>query len=245
MINKRKKKYFTLLIALGLFLITASISWAKSEKPIVITAEEIRERAENFLINNLDWPPESMDIKVRYEAKDLSFKEGNLSLVFDMRKNSRAIGRIPLTVQVKLNDKFIRRLRVDAKVGVYQDVVKTVNSIQRGNVISESDVIIERTRSEKIFQNVATQLDKVIGKAAKKNIQIGKIIKIRDMKEVPTIKRGSRVRIIAKRGSMRITAPGAAREDGFKNSIVQVVNLETKKLVYAEVIDANTVEVKF
>ena len=44
---------------------------------------------------------------------------------------------------------------------------------------------------------------------------------------------------------MRITAPGAVREDGFKNSIVQVVNLETKKLVYAEVIDANTVEVKF
>ena len=88
-------------------------------------------------------------------------------------------------------------------------------------------------------------MDKVIGKAAKKNIQIGKIIKIRDIKEVPTIKRGSRVKIIAKRGSMRITAPGAAREDGFKNSIVQVVNLETKKLLYAEVIDANTVEVKF
>ena len=245
MINKRKKKYFTLLIALGLFLITASISWAKSEKPIVITAEEIRERAENFLMNNLDWPPESMDIKVRYEAKDLSFKEGNLSLVFDMRKNSRAIGRIPLTVQVKLNDKFIRRLRVDAKVGVYQDVVKTVNSIQRGNVISESDVIIERTRSEKIFKNVATQLDKVIGKAAKKNIQIGKIIKFRDIKEVPTIKRGSRVMIVAKRGTMRITAPGAVREDGYKNSVVQVVNLETKKLIYAEVINANTVEVKF
>ena len=245
MINKNKNKWFTFLLALGLFLITTSISWAKTEKPIVITAEEIKERAENYLINNLDWPPDSMDIKVRYEAKDLSFKEGDLSLEFNMRKNSRAIGRIPLTVQVKLNDKFIRRLRVDAKVGVYQDVVKTVNSIQRGKVISESDVIIERTRSEKIFKNVATQLNKVIGKAAKKNIQIGKIIKFRDIKEVPTIKRGSRVMIVAKRGSMRITAPGAVREDGFKNSIVQVVNLETKKLIYAEVINANTVEVRF
>ncbi len=152
MINKRKKKYFTFLIALGLFLITASITWAKSEKPIVITAEEIRERAENFLMNNLDWPPESMDIKVRYEAKDILFKEGELHLDFNMRKNSRAIGRIPLTVQVKLNDKTIRRLRVDARVGVYQDVVKTVNSIPRGNVISASDVIVERTRSEKIFK---------------------------------------------------------------------------------------------
>jgi flagella basal body P-ring formation protein FlgA len=245
MINKNKNKWFTCLLALGLLLITTSISWAKPEKPIVITAKEIRERAENYLINNLEWPPESMDIKVRYEAKDLLLKEGDLSLEFDMRKNSRAIGRIPLTVQVKLNDKYIRRIRVDAKVGVYQDVVKTVNSIQRGNVISELDVIVERTRSEKIFKNVATQLDKVIGKAAKKNIQVGKIIKFRDIKEVPTIKRGSRVMIVAKRGTMRITAPGAVREDGYKNSVVQVVNLETKKLIYAEVINANTVEVKF
>ena len=36
-----------------------------------------------------------------------------------------------------------------------------------------------------------------------------------------------------------------AREDGFKSSIVQVVNLETKKTVYAEVINSNTVEVNF
>jgi len=245
MINKYKNKWFTILLATSLVLITNSMSWAKSEKSIVITAEEIRERAENFLINNLDWPPESMDIKVRYEAKDILFKEGELHLDFNMRKNSRAIGRIPLTVQVKLNDKTIRRLRVDARVGVYQDVVKTVNSIPRGNVISASDVIVERTRSEKIFKNVATHLDKVIGQAATKNIQVGKIIKFRDLKQVPTIKRGSRVMIVAKRGTMRITAPGAVREDGFKNSIVQVVNLETKKLIYAEVINANTVEVRF
>jgi flagella basal body P-ring formation protein FlgA len=44
---------------------------------------------------------------------------------------------------------------------------------------------------------------------------------------------------------MKITAPGTAREDGFKNKIVQVVNLETKKTVYAEVINSKTVEVRF
>ena len=152
MINKYKNKRFTILLAAGLLLITTSISWAKSEKPIVVTAEEIRERAENFLINNLDWPPESMDIKVNYKAKDLLLQEGDLLLDFNMRNNSRAIGRIPLTVTVKLNDKFIKRLRVDAKVGVYQDVVKTVNSIQRGDVVGVSDVIVERTRSEKILK---------------------------------------------------------------------------------------------
>ena len=44
---------------------------------------------------------------------------------------------------------------------------------------------------------------------------------------------------------MKITAPGAVREEGFKNSVVKVVNLETKKTIYAEVLSANTVKVQF
>jgi flagella basal body P-ring formation protein FlgA len=146
---------------------------------------------------------------------------------------------------VKVDDKFIKRLRVNANVAVYQDVVKTINSLQRGNIIGTSDVVIERTRTERLLRDIPTSLDKVIGKAATRNIQNGKIVKFRDLKKVPTVKRGARVIILARRGTMKITAPGTVREDGFKNSIVQVVNLETKKTIYAEVINGNTVEVRF
>ncbi|MBT4127085.1 MAG: flagellar basal body P-ring formation protein FlgA, partial [Nitrospina sp.] len=159
--------------------------------------------------------------------------------------NPRGIGRISLTLIVKVDQKFIKRLRVNARVGVYQDVVKIVNALQRGNVIRESDIVIERTRTERLIRNTPTALDKVIGQAATRNLQAGNIVKFRDLKKVPTIKRGARVIILARKGSMKITASGTAREDGFKNSIIQVVNLETKKTIYAEVINSKTVEVSF
>ena len=245
MIKKYKKKGFAVLLVMGILLIASSIAWAKTENTRTVTSQEIRESAENYLINSLDWDPESMDISIKYEARDLELPEGKLLLDFVKINNPRGVGRIPLTALVKVDGKFIKRLRVNAKVAVYQDVVKTVSSIQRGNVISVSDVVVERTRTERVLKDIPTTLDKVIGQAATRNLQNGKIVKFRDLKKVPTVKRGSRVIILARKGSVKITAPGTVREDGFKNSIVKVVNLETKKMVYAEVINSNTVEVKF
>jgi len=245
MIKKNKEKWFASFLAIVFLLITVSITFAKSEDTRTITAQEIRESAENYLINSLDWDPESMDIEINYDSKDLVVPEGKLLLDFGKTNIHRGVGRIPLTILLKIDNKFFKRLRVNAKVGIYQDVVKTVNSLQRGNVISTSDVVIERVRTERILKDIPTTLDKVIGQAATRNLQNGKIVKFRDLKKVPTVKRGSRVIILARKGSMKITAPGTAREDGFKNSIVQVVNLETKKMVYAEVINSNMVEVKF
>ena len=233
------------MLAIVLFCVTSSTVWAESENKRTITTHEIKESTKNYLLSHLDWDPESMDIEVSYDGKDLILPSGKMTLDFAMLSNSRRVGRIPLTAQVKVNDKFIKRLRINAKVAVFQDVVRTINSVQRGNIIGNSDVIVERVRTERLLRDIPTQLNKVIGKEATRNLQTGQIVKFRDFKKVPLVERGSRVIILATKGPMKITAPGAVREEGFKNSIVQVVNLETKKIIYAEVVSANTVEVKF
>jgi len=245
--KKYNKNWIALVIGIGLWVMTGSILWAETEntKTLTITSQDIRESAENYLINHLDWDPESMDIQINYEASDIKVPEGKLLLDYGRINNPRIVGRITLTLLVKVDEKFIKRVRVNASVGVYQDVVKIVNSLQRGNVISESDIVIERTRTERLIRNTPTALDKVIGQAATRNLQAGNIVKFRDLKQVPTIKRGARVIILARKGSMKITTSGTAREDGFKNSIIQVINLETKKTIYAEVINSKTVEVSF
>jgi len=233
------------LLAMALFCFQSSIVWAEVESKRTVTTQEIKERAKKYLESHLDWNPGSMDIEVSYDGKDLILPAGKIILDFGTLNNSRRVGRIPLAAQVKVDDKFIKRLRMNAKVAVFQDVVRTINSVQRKNIIGQSDVTVDRVLTERLLKDIPNQLDKVIGQEATRNLQTGQIIKFRDFKKVPLVERGSRVIIVATKGSMKITAPGAVREAGFKNSIVQVVNLGSKKTVYAEVLNANTVEVKF
>ena len=54
-----------------------------------------------------------------------------------------------------------------------------------------------------------------------------------------------KILIMAKKGGMTITAPGILKEDGFKNAMVQVLNIDSKKIIYGRLVDANTVKVKF
>ncbi|KMP10831.1 hypothetical protein UR09_03405 [Candidatus Nitromaritima sp. SCGC AAA799-A02] len=243
--NNSKNKLICILTALALWMAPGLEAQAEPGKKRTVTVEEIKQGAEDFLMSRLDWDSDSLDVAIDYDGKDLILPDGELAMDYGMPKNSRSIGRIPLTLQVKVDDRFIRRVRLNSQVAVYQDVVKVANPVNRGKVVESRDVSIERIRSERILKDVPSQLEEVVGQEATRNLRKGKILNLRDLKKAPLVVRGSRVLIVAKKGSMKITAPGTVREEGFKNSIVQVLNLATKKKVYGEVIDANTVEVKF
>ena len=194
--------FFTIAFsAVGLMIIASHAAWAESESKRTVTTQEIKKYAENYLVSHLDWKPESMDIEVSYDGKDLILPAGNMTLDFGTLNNSRRVGRIPLIAQVKVDDKFIKRLRMNAKVAVFQDVVRITNSIQRNNIISQSDVVVERVRTERLLKDIPTRLNKVIGQKATQNLQKGKIVKFRDLKRVPMVERGSRVVILATKGS--------------------------------------------
>ena len=100
MIKKNKNKWRTILLAIGFLLMSGSSVWAKSDATKAITSQEIRESAENYLINHLDWNPESMDIEINYQAKDLVVPAGKVVLDFGRKNIARGVGRIPLTVLV-------------------------------------------------------------------------------------------------------------------------------------------------
>jgi len=76
-------------LGIGFLLMAGANAWANSEDTRTITSQEIRERAENYLINHLDWNPESMDIEINYQARDLVVPAGKLLLDFGRVNNPR------------------------------------------------------------------------------------------------------------------------------------------------------------
>ena len=61
----------------------------------------------------------------------------------------------------------------------------------------------------------------------------------------PLVKRGDLVTIIAQANGLRITTLGQVKKKGRLGERIPVVNLDSKKILHARVIDSNTVKVDF
>ena len=59
------------------------------------------------------------------------------------------------------------------------------------------------------------------------------------------IRRNDRVRLVAKKGLLRVVTMGIAKSDAVLGGRISVVNMGSGKTVMGEVIDAETVKVRF
>jgi flagella basal body P-ring formation protein FlgA len=73
-----------------------------------------------------------------------------------------------------------------------------------------------------------------------------KTILRRDYVEAPyLVQRGDLVKIVARSEALQLTAQGITKARGRRGERIRVENIDSKKQVYATVVDAATVEVQF
>jgi len=65
------------------------------------------------------------------------------------------------------------------------------------------------------------------------------------LKMFPLVRRGKMVRIILESGPLTVLTSGQSQEDGARDDLVRVKNLSSSKIIYARVVDDNTVKVEF
>ena len=93
--------------------------------------------------------------------------------------------------------------------------------------------------------NVVVDVDNVVGKRTTRAIKAGVILRT-DMVELPPlVKRGDVVVIIAESEGLKVTALGKAKHRGHRGEKIAVENLDSRKEVFARVLDASTVKVDF
>ena len=234
-------------IVLGILLIAFLIlvGVAGASQTLTIRGEVIESRAMEFVADHIPWDPDTTEITINYRGKDLIVPAGIVDMNFALPSRRVRMGRFPVTVRITVDNILQKRLRLTAHVIHYSPVVKTLRPINRGEILTERDVAVEVVPSNRIFRNALTSLDDVVGKQAIRNMGMGRVITANSLSNPVLVKKGDRVIIIVQSGSMKITAPGLVREKGFKDSLVQVLNIQTKKTVFGMVMDSKTVKVNF
>ena len=241
--NSRFQLFCIMLVCLCLSLIfERNINASETQ---ILKVDEIEKSAVDHLVKALPWDKESLEINVYYQGKDITLPSGKKDLIYKIMGSSQRAGRVPMILEIRINDQFQKRIRLNTKVLVSQQVIKTKRAVKRGEILSNDEIRVETVQTERPSQNAITNIDHALGYEAARNLSVGKILIPNFIKRPALGNRGDKILIMAQKGGMTITTPGILKEDGYENAMVRVLNIESKKVIYGRLVDSNTVKVRF
>jgi flagella basal body P-ring formation protein FlgA len=123
--------------------------------------------------------------------------------------------------------------------------VVTRKPLGRHKPITEDDIEMQTLDLSNLPANVLTDREAVIGKRTKRAVGAQTPLRADSIELPPLVKRGDLVVIIAESENLKITTLGQVKKKGRRGERIPVVNLDSKKVLQARVVDANTVKVDF
>ena len=152
---------------------------------------------------------------------------------------------MPFSVIIKVNGRPYKTIRAWARLEILAQVVVTQRPIGRYRPITIADVTLKKMDTARLSGNFIGDLQEVLGKRAKRNIVADTVLRTDLIEFPPVVKRGDMVLIVARSRGLKVTSLGQARTNGLRGQKIRVVNLDSKKSIFARVVDANTVMVEF
>jgi flagella basal body P-ring formation protein FlgA len=160
-------------------------------------------------------------------------------------RNTALSGSLPLTVTLKVNDDFEKRMLVTAVVEVLVNAVVTTRPLGRFKPIEESDLEVRPVDLSGLPSDYIADPEAVLGKRTRRLLDANTVLRPDLVESQPIVKRGDRVRIILESAGMRITAAGEVKQKGCLGERIPVANLDSNKVIQARVVDTQTVKIDF
>mgnify|MGYP003700708479 CR=1 FL=1 len=136
-----------------------------------------------------------------------------------------------LTVGVRCNGKNSWSLYVPVQINYYEDVVVAARPVQRGALLTREDIRLERKNISFHADSYFTDPADLIGQEMVHSLQVGYVIRDRNLKAPVIIKRGQQVTLLAQSNSFEVRMNGKAMADGVIGQRIRVKNLRSDRIV--------------
>jgi len=245
MIYKTRQLILNTIIITSLFIFPIYGNISSAAEKQTLTAEEIKQGATDFLFRTLPWEKEQLEIEIFYHGGKITLPSGEKFLIYKKRGGTKNVGRIPITLEIKVDGIFQKRIGINSRVIISEEVVKTTRKIKKGELFTTDNIHIETIKTERQLGNTIKKIKDALGYEAVNYLPNGRPLLRRSIKKPALGSKGNKIMILAQKGGMKITTPGILKEDGYKDAMVQVLNIESKKIIYGRLVDSNTVKVNF
>ena len=212
---------------------------------IEVSREKIKGLVADYIAKTLTSRNPNARIKHIQVPESMRLPVGRITYAVSSPRNRPLVGQVPLVVNFEINGKAYKKVWTTATIEVLAEVVITKKPLGRHKPITEDDIEVLPMDLAKVPADVITDPEAVLGKRTKRAIGSQTVLRATLVEFPPLVKRGDVVMIVAETNGLKITALGQVKKKGARGDRIPVVNFESQKVLYARVMDANTVKVDF
>ncbi len=191
------------------------------------------------------------DEYTRSQAVKVEVKVGNLdnrlrlahcdqSLSFSLKDATSSGGNVNVQVSCKGTSSWT--ILVPALAKVYRSVAVAGRTLQRGEVVSPSDLATDIKDVSEFRLGFALTQEAILGKEVKFTVNKGEAFRYSALDAPLVIKRGDAVSMEAAAGDISVRTNGTAVTDGRLGQQIRVRNNQSARIVNARVIEAGKVQ---
>ena len=212
---------------------------------VQIQKQEIEKIVSDFILQHT--PPAGTTMRIReiQVPKSLILPKGRITYKVAAPRSRQLMGRCPISVDFSVDGQVQKKVWANAMIEVLGPVVVTRKALGRYKPITTDDIEVRTLDRANLPANVLSDPAAAIGKRTKRALGPQMPLRADHIEMPPLVKRGDLVVIIAESKSLKITTLGQVRKKGRLGELIPVVNLDSKKILHARVLDANTVKVDF
>lgn len=127
------------------------------------------------------------------------------------------------------------QLRLTGSAQETQEAVVVTRPMTRGDVLRDSDVALERRPKNEVQADAVRDPAAAIGMALQQTLRQGQMIRNNDLTRPQLVKRGEPIMIVYEVPGISLTARGKAEENGSLGDTVNVLNVQSKRVIQAVV----------
>jgi flagella basal body P-ring formation protein FlgA len=202
--------------------------------------DDLQQQVEVFLKDRYQLPAvERVEVKVGNLDPRLMLPACPQPLTLSLNDPTNSGGQ--LTVQTRCEATQRWSIYVPAQVALFRPLAVAGRQLERGDVISESDITIEVVNVSQLRQGYVIEPDNIIGRELQRPLNKGEAFRSAILEAPMVIKRGDAVHIEMQAGAIAVNSTGVAMANGRVGQRIRVRNSQSDRIVSAEVVEAGKV----
>jgi flagella basal body P-ring formation protein FlgA len=235
-------------VAAALFMAAFSLlpfSEAFSSGGVSLNEEVVRRVLTEYLKEKTRLPGVEANLKRMSFNGKIALPPGKLSYEILSPQEWEGWGKGSLALIVRVDGRVVQNIPVNVEVEALADVVVTVRGMERGMVVENGDVALQKRDLATLSGKTCRDIREALGKRVRVGMRGNSPVRSDYLEKLPLVKNGDTVSVIAENDMFRITTIGIVRGNGAEGDTVLVRRESARKEIPALVVDANTVRVEF